>query len=499
MSKARDDVLQFLDTLELNDSKDNSKKQSSNPTNAAATGSDNNKKSDGAAETSATTTTAAKDAQVSNKVDSSDNVESQSKDGKKSSNPKEVLDFLDEITETARKSMSSNHNSTETNPEATSPSTSNTKTNNNSAGGWSWGSLWGQASSIIEQTPTAAESWSNTAFNKLKTSIDTLNTQSQETRKKIESQVKEIIGEENNEKLTKLSGNIVKSLGTVMEHLAPPIPEYTVFDIQFVCDFETTSESKQGMVPVISKTVNSVVEYFDVPGGEVRVKLVNTQELIAGGEEKVAKRGDTFTLEKTFDGVVQKSSKIFDKLTNDTTAATNKDNNNTVRVKDSQGIFQKAHYEKLYLIIEPFQIIPTASNEAMSSAYISLYVALYELPRNNDTDDKTFTGPKVYKTFSQMLPIDVWQEQPPTEQHRMIHTTNDVSTLLNEINEECLVESAMLSVKSLFVEYVSDFLKRPPPPPPTTTSTSSGDVAVANQDNKVSKEKGDEKIESTGV
>ncbi|KAJ1672432.1 hypothetical protein EV182_007191, partial [Spiromyces aspiralis] len=244
MSKARDDVLQFLDTLELTDQPPQQQQQQE------AVGGDR------AAQTVNSPPSASPAPASNSGRDSAAAVggDSGEQPRRERADPKEVLNFLDKITENARKSTSSGRDAAagalqqaETSPQKSSGS--------DSSSAWSWGNIWGQATALVEQ---------NTAFTKIKSSIDTLS--SEEGRKRLESQVRGFVADKDKAQfINKLGGDIKKSLGTVMEHLAPPIPEHTLFEIYVVSNLDATD----GVRPWVNRTLGSVADYFEA--GEVKV------------------------------------------------------------------------------------------------------------------------------------------------------------------------------------------------------------------------------------
>ncbi|KAJ1679577.1 hypothetical protein EV182_001766, partial [Spiromyces aspiralis] len=101
---------------------------------------------------------------------------------------------------------------------------------------------------------------------------------------------------------------------------------------------------------------------------------------------------------------------------------------------DDGVLYYRPHRIPIYLVLQPFQVVPTPEK-----AFISTCVTLIE-PASKAT----------LHTFTQMLPMDVWAVAEDA-----LAASTDVSAAdLKNMNEECLIESAMLGVKSLFVEYL---------------------------------------------
>ncbi|KAJ2739631.1 hypothetical protein H4R23_000329, partial [Coemansia sp. Cherry 401B] len=193
---------------------------------------------------------------------------------------KGMLKFIDDLTESAKRS--------------TSPVADSSTGGNNASvaaeqpaaaagGGWSWGGIWGQATALVEQNQQL-----KSGLGKLKDSISQV--RNAETSKSLESRVRTLVNQEN---ITKLGGDFKRSLDTVIDTIAPPIPEHEVFNIHLV-----SSLADSNIENVIYRTMDAV---FDFHGcGAINLKSAAT--ILADAPEMQTKRGDTFTLPKGFDG-----------------------------------------------------------------------------------------------------------------------------------------------------------------------------------------------------
>ncbi|KAJ2416349.1 hypothetical protein GGF41_005514, partial [Coemansia sp. RSA 2531] len=181
--KARDDALQFLETLEINDDEETPNSQPAETTVSSA--------------------------EVTNADDGGS-------DEKK--DPKSMLKFIDDLTESAKRSGSPPADSTAAEPQAAEPAPEPVSASGNS---WSWGGIWGQAAALVEQN-----SQLKSGLGKLKESIEQV--RQTETSKAIGSRVKTLVNQEN---FAKLSGDLKRSLDTVIDSIAPPIQEHEVFTV----------------------------------------------------------------------------------------------------------------------------------------------------------------------------------------------------------------------------------------------------------------------------
>ncbi|KAJ2317400.1 hypothetical protein GGI00_006788, partial [Coemansia sp. RSA 2681] len=243
--KARDDALQFLETLEINDDEaaPNSQPAEAIVSSAEVTGAD-------------------------------DGGSGEKKD------PKSMLKFIDDLTESAKRSASPPADSaTEAHAAAATAAVESSAPGNS----WSWGGIWGQAAALVEQN-----SQLKSGLGKLKESID--HVRQTEASKAIGSRVKTLVNQEN---FAKLSGDLKRSLDTVIDSIAPPIQEHEVFNVLLANNIRD-----DGIEGIVYRTMDAV---FDFHGcGEINVKSASRQ--LSEAPEMQTKRGDTFTLPKGFEG-----------------------------------------------------------------------------------------------------------------------------------------------------------------------------------------------------
>ncbi|KAJ2815246.1 hypothetical protein IWW50_006884, partial [Coemansia erecta] len=150
--------------------------------------------------------------------ESASKAEDASANADNSKDAKGMLKFIDDLTESAKRSTSpAADNSSNAHSPAAQPAA---PAQASGEGGWSWGGIWGQAAALVEQN-----SQLKSGLGKLKNSID--HVRNTEASKHLESRVRTLVNQEN---ITKLSGDFKRSLDTVMDTIAPPIPEHEVFN-----------------------------------------------------------------------------------------------------------------------------------------------------------------------------------------------------------------------------------------------------------------------------
>ncbi|KAJ2761607.1 hypothetical protein IWQ56_005224, partial [Coemansia nantahalensis] len=206
---------------------------------------------------------------------------------------------------------------------------------------------------------------------------------------------------------------------------------------------------------VVYRTMDAVFEFHRC--GEVNVK--SATDALADTPEMQAKRGDTFTLPKGFDGgygaavtaiqYIQNLAKMQAKEEEAATAAG--------KGKGAQGgeaeaeaaadratspLFYRAHKTELLLAIQPFAAMPIEDQR-----FLGLCVVLRDAGQG-----------VTLRTFSQMLPLSCWAA--PRDQIVAVDVDASLGSAVNthsdsavqrtqEMNEECLYEAVMLAVKSL--------------------------------------------------
>ncbi|KAJ2759173.1 hypothetical protein IWQ57_006624 [Coemansia nantahalensis] len=184
-----------------------------------------------------------------------------------------------------------------------------------------------------------------------------------------------------------------------------------------------------------------------------------------------AKRGDTFTLPKGFDGgygaavtaiqYIQNLAKMQAKEEEAATAGKGKGAQGgeaeaeAAADRATSPLFYRAHKTELLLAIQPFAAMPIEDQR-----FLGLCVVLRDAGRG-----------VTLRTFSQMLPLSCWAA--PRDQIVAVDVDASLGSAVNthsdsavqrtqEMNEECLYEAVMLAVKSLANEYITT---RPPAAP----------------------------------
>ncbi|KAJ2786381.1 hypothetical protein GGI15_001553 [Coemansia interrupta] len=427
--KARDDALQFLETLDITDdasAKESESNDAANPATSAA----------GAAGASPSSNPAVVSSEAGDK-------------GKE--DPKNMLKFIDDLTESAKRSTSPPAN------ESVSASDKTQETSSSSGSGWSWGGIWGQAAALVEQN-----SQLKSGLGKLKESID--HVRNTNTTKALETRVKTLVNQEN---ISKFGGELKRGLDTVIDTIAPPIEEHEVFNVRLINNIQDDN-----LESVVYRTMDGV---FDFHGfGEINVKSA-TKEL-AEAPEMQTKRGDTFTLPKGFDGgygaavtavqYVQHTAKTQEPTSETATAE---------RGRSESPLFHRAKKTELLLAIQPFSVIPIEDQ-----SFLSLCIVLRDPLR-----DMTL------RTFSQMLPLSCWAQ--PRDQIVDVDVDGALGSSVNmksdsvvhrrqEMNEGCLYESVMLAVKTLSNEYLTTRPSLPASAPHTSQTSASDATPVSAAD-----------------
>ncbi|KAJ2747375.1 hypothetical protein GGI20_000513 [Coemansia sp. BCRC 34301] len=392
--KAREDALQFLETLEIhNDDEEHA------PNSQAAE----------AIVSSAEATT----------VD--DGSSNEKKD------PKSMLKFIDDLTESAKRSASPPADSateaqTVAAAEGSAPGSSS----------WSWGGIWGQAAALVEQN-----SQLKSGLGKLKESID--HVRQTEASKVIGSRVKTLVNQEN---FAKLSGDLKRSLDTVIDSIAPPIQEHEVFNVHLVNNIRD-----DGIEGVVYRTMDAV---FDFHGcGEINIKSASRQ--LSEAPEMQTKRGDTFTLPKGFDGGYGAAVTAIQYIQHANEAGSKAESDSSPSARGNGAgspLFNRAHKTELLVAIQPFSVIPIEDQ-----GFLGLCVVLRDESRG-----------VTLRTFSQMLPLSCWAL--PHDQIVAVDVDVSLGSTVNmatdsavhrkqQMNEECLYESVMLAIKTLSNEYLT--------------------------------------------
>ncbi|KAJ2616931.1 hypothetical protein H4S08_000529 [Coemansia sp. RSA 1365] len=410
--KARDDALQFLETLEINDEEN-------------AQGDEVPKSKDGVSADSA------------DKDDTSNTGENKDAKG--------MLKFIDDLTESAKRSTSPNaseNSSADKGAQATTDS-SQSKQADAGNGGWSWGGIWGQAAALVEHNAQL-----KSGLGRLKDSLE--HVRNTDASRNIESRVRTLVNQEN---ISKFGGEFKRSLDTVIDTIAPPIQEHEVFNVHLVSSF-----SDANVESVVYRTMDAVFDFHEC--GAINVKSVSAA--LSETPEMQTRRGDTFTLPKGFDGGYGAAVTAVQFVQNmvKTQAAEAREREQAQRSESgtddaaearhgsSSPLFYRAHKTELVLAIQPFSTIPIEDQD-----FLSLCVVLRDQSR-----DLTL------RTFSQMLPLSCWAQ--PHDQIVAVDVDASLGTAVNmradsavqrkqQMNEECLYEAVMLAVKSLANEYLA--------------------------------------------
>ncbi|KAJ1645623.1 hypothetical protein J3B02_005374 [Coemansia erecta] len=428
--KARDDALQFLETLEITDdaaeaqaSETANSKYAANITSTAVAGAD-------ACTSSAEPTEKSKE------------------------DPKSMLKFIDDLTESAKRSTSP-------------PASEGTKQTTQSSGsGWSWGGIWGQATALVEQNAQL-----KSGLGKLKESIDQV--RNTETSKALGSRVKTFVNQEN---ISKLGGELKRGLDTVIDTIAPPIEEHEVFNVRLINNIQD-----ENLESAVYRTMDGVFDFHGL--GEINVKSAAKE--LNDAPEMQTKRGDTFTLPKGFDGgygaaitAIQYVQHAVKAQKQSALQSAGSEQEVVQHGRPESPLFLRTKKTELYLAIQPFSAMPIEDQ-----GYLSLCVILRDPVR-----DLTL------RTFSQMLPLSCWAQ--PRDQIVDVDVDGALGSSVNlktdsvvqrrqEMNEGCLYESVMLAVKTLSNEYLTT---RPPLSVPasavamtTTTSAAAADATEATE------------------
>ncbi|KAJ1990580.1 hypothetical protein GGI26_001026 [Coemansia sp. RSA 1358] len=402
--KARDDALEFLETLKISDDPNAQNNEAAHNNEDAAAHQDNSASSG------------------------------------KDEDPKSMLKFIDDLTESAKRTNSLPDNGS---GETKNGDSANSGVTSNNSSSWSWGGLWGQATALVEQNQQL-----KSGIGKLKESLD--HVRNTEASRSIESRVKTFVNQEN---ISKFSGDLKRSLDTVIDTLAPPIQEHEVFSIHLV-----DNVGDENIESVVYRTMDSVFDFHGT--GEINVKSAAVE--MKEAPEMKTTRGDTFTLPKGFDGgygaavsaiqFIQNARKSNAKETKSSSAVDTTDPKDGEKLQDTarstSPLFYRAQKTELFVAVQPFSVIPIEDQ-----GFMSLCVVLRDPSRNI-----------TLRTFSQMLPLSCWAK--PHDQIVAVDIDSSLGSAVNmksdsiiqrmqEMNEECLYEAVMLAVKSLSNEYLT--------------------------------------------
>ncbi|PIA14312.1 hypothetical protein COEREDRAFT_82833 [Coemansia reversa NRRL 1564] len=410
--KARDDALQFLETLEINDEENAQGDEVPKPKDAVS--------ADSASKGDTSSTSENKDA-------------------------KGMLRFIDDLTESAKRSTSPSAGEDAGADKDTQATTdlSQSKQTDAGSGGWSWGGIWGQAAALVEHNAQL-----KSGLGRLKDSLE--HVRNTDTSRNIESRMRTLVNQEN---ISKFGGEFKRSLDTVIDTIAPPIQEHEVFNVHLVSSF-----SDANVESVVYRTMDAVFDFHEC--GAINVKSVSAA--LSETPEMQTRRGDTFTLPKGFDGgygaavtavqfvqnMVKAQVAEASKREQAQRAESGTEDVAEARHSSSSPLFYRAHKTELVLAIQPFSTIPIEDQD-----FLSLCVVLRDQSR-----DLTL------RTFSQMLPLSCWAQ--PHDQIVAVDVDASLGTAVNmradsavqrkqQMNEECLYEAVMLAVKSLANEYLA--------------------------------------------
>ncbi|KAJ2400201.1 hypothetical protein GGI23_002183 [Coemansia sp. RSA 2559] len=415
--KARDDALEFLETLEISDEP--------KPDKTSTTKDEGSERAGGQTKDSSGRAAGDED-------------------------PKSMLKFIDDLTESAKRGSASPKGADE---EAKEAETANNEPTPAAGSGWSWGGFWGQAAALVEQNEQL-----KSGLGRLKESIDTV--RNTEASRNLESRVKTFVNQEN---IHRLGGDLKRSLDTVIDTIAPPIQDHEVFSIHLVDNVSDSSVES-----VVYRTMDAVFDFHGA--GEINLK--SAAEQMKEAPEMQTKRGDTFTLPKGFDGAygaavsaiqfiqnAEKSKAVAKERASANAKHSGDDGGADVsgslsperdlgKDRNQSPLFYRAHKTELFLAIQPFSVIPIEDQ-----GFLGLCVVLRDAKRN-----------LTLRTFSQMLPLSCWAK--PHDQIVAVDIDASLGSAVNlstdsavqrmqEMNEECLYEAVMLGVKTLCNEYLT--------------------------------------------
>ncbi|KAJ2161891.1 hypothetical protein GGF46_001082 [Coemansia sp. RSA 552] len=348
---------------------------------------------------------------------------------KEGKDAKGMLKFIDDLTESAKRSASPGGG------EGTAP-VHEQQPQEQPVGGWSWGGIWGQATALVEQNQQL-----KSGLGRLKESID--HVRNTDASKNIESRMRTLVTQEN---ISRIGGDFKRGLGSVIDTIAPPIPEHEVFNVHLANNVHDSPNVES----VVYRTMDSV---FDFHGcGEINVK--SAAKTLATAPEMQAKRGDTFTLPKGFDGgygaavsAVQLVQSTHQARAKEAEAKAQEERQPDEAGRESP-LFYRAHKTELVVAIQPFSAIPIEDQD-----FLGLCVVLRDPSRG-----------LTLRSFSQMLPLSCWAK--PHDQIVAVDVDASLGSAVNmrtdsathrrqEMNEECLYEAVMLAVKTVVNEYLT--------------------------------------------
>ncbi|KAI8866646.1 hypothetical protein GQ42DRAFT_165365 [Ramicandelaber brevisporus] len=449
----RDDVLSFLDSLALEDGAP-----------AAATGA----ATDSATTTTTTTTTTTAEIAASpsdSKPAEQTRTSTSTSPRASSAEARAFLQFLDDLGSNEKPAE------TQSPPAPTLPARSKpaaaaapaptpASSSKQSSGGWNWSGFLSQAASAVKDV---AQSTGGTLDN---------------IRRESEKRARDFAKPET---LAKIGSDLRKGVSTIIDTIAPPIPEHESFvvylaDNRFQPESESaTSESASDanvllddrMEAESSWLVRTVDAVLDAHGAGAAT--VFRSGAFKSTTSLHAYRGDTFKLPKGFEVGIESAKQLISLLNkHHASDATNQPQLQQSQQPSAQKNEPEAHTTRLLLSVQPVQITPVPD-----LTYLSFCAILSDPARQLE-----------FKTFSQMLPLTAWMSPEDSVHERTSMATLDPASqkqsqkqsqsqqpqhqkalatarnlILGEqrdrpVIEDSLTESVLLAVQVLMDEYL---------------------------------------------
>ncbi|KAJ1909442.1 hypothetical protein IWQ60_011168 [Tieghemiomyces parasiticus] len=373
----KEDLLQFLDSLDLNDE-------------AEQGGTETSPVADDIAASPQMTAASPTSARPACPVEGDKTAATAQHDSKS------MHKFIDDLTASARNSLDvpSPHSPTRSNPTAAaaSPATPRSGPTDDSAQtkppadthNWSWNSLWNTTSHLVKTQVQAAASHNavQSTYNTMRGALD--QARAAEPHRHLDTHVRNL---DLQGRLAKLSHSLRGSVNSVMDTLAPPISPHEVFNVSYAINLNYVA----GVEHIVTREFEIVMDHYHVAEA-----LCKPSESFQRAEELHSNRHNKLTIPKGFEAGFHHAQRILDNMIETDRSgllrASRLRADENTRLEPHR---QKAHHSPILLVLQPCAATPV-------SGVSSIFVCglLYD-PNRNIT----------VKNISQSLALDGWIAQ----------------------------------------------------------------------------------------
>ncbi|OMH84613.1 hypothetical protein AX774_g1862 [Zancudomyces culisetae] len=474
-SKTRADVLEFLETLHIDETEQDLENASDNENtgdvsakdveDTKASASESTDKNDKSKSSGASALGAAK----GNPIKRTDSTN--------------VLQFIDEITRVAQQAANPAEDShtKEKKQQLDQDEKKSHLASDAQPSAWSWGGLWGQATSTLlsEENQSSIQSSLSKIKGTIISNVKNLEPATSSTTKLVEANIKNLV---NSAPIKSLASDLQRGFETVIDTIAPQPPARIPITFRYIDNLNLSSNKKDAAYDddnsepgeddsalMVSRILAELLAFHasasESTNNPYYYDLTFSPVINASTIDKfkgfIAKRSDTFGLPKSFDSAYEaafSAIKVASEL-----------DGTTESPASSEPTSSSA--SSVYLCAQPFQFALSNHN-----VYLAICLVLF-VPATQIT----------LHTFSQFLPISIWanplENNPkltsdstprpkdmPTTTSTSASTsastsTSDSSSKVNiysstgnivAIYEECITEALMLGVKTLINQYISE-------------------------------------------